>query len=291
MRRRATFVDTSTHVPLPVTGTSCGAGTCSTASVSRRPARAAPGDGDGRRRRGWDRRAPAGAAWRGGAGARAARAASPRGRPACRDVPVPEQLRRGRAERADPAPVDPNGTTVFTAAPVLGATRTVWSFAGLASPPASQAGLTLAPAGRVNPRSYSFDMVVELSERNSAWRRLIDVQNRQSDSGFYVDPSNNLAIYPVSGSTAAFTTGDFHHIVLAVDGSTSPTTVTSYLDGVDAVQTATDLMNLDGDPVNNPQQIFNIFLDNVAAGGQGEWSTGQIGLLRLWDGVITPRKP
>src|SRR5664279_2772131 len=68
----------------------------------------------------------------------------------------------------------------------------------------------------------------------------------------------------------------------------SSTTVTAYLDGVMQFSAPTDLMNLDGDPVNNPQQLFEIFLDNVAAGGQGEWSTGQVGLLRLWDGVLTP---
>jgi concanavalin A-like lectin/glucanase superfamily protein len=277
----ATFVDTSTHLALPVTGTSCGSGTCFDGICLTSNGAGGAGGAPG----------AAGASGATGTGGGGGSGPGPSRPPAL----IATYLFQNSFAAAEPGapilgPVDPNGTTSFTPASVLGATRTVWSFAGLASPPASQAGLTLAPAGRVNPRSYSLDMVVELSERNAAWRRLVDVQNRQSDSGFYVDPSNNLAIYPVSGSTAAFTTGDYHHIVLAVDGSTSPTTVTSYLDGAMQFSTATDLMNLDGDPLDNPQQIFNVFLDNVAAGGQGEWSTGQIGLLRLWDGVVTPEQ-
>jgi hypothetical protein len=126
-------------------------------------------------------------------------------------------------------------------------------------------------------------MVFKFSDRNNAWRRILDVQNRQSDNGFYVDPSNNLDIFPVSGSTAAWTNDVYHHVVITDDG----TTVVTYLDGVSQFTTNTSEMNLDFDTTSNPNHLLGVFLDNSAAGGIGEWSAGEVSLLRLWDGVLT----
>jgi len=96
------------------------------------------------------------------------------------------------------------------------------------------------------------------------------VENRQSDSGFYVNPGNTLAIFPVSGSTAAWTNGVYHHVVLADNG----TSVSAYLDGVSEFTTNTTIMNLDADPANNPNRLMGFFLDNVVSSGQGECRTG-----------------
>jgi hypothetical protein len=109
------------------------------------------------------------------------------------------------------------------------------------------------------------------------------VQNRQSDQGFYVDPSNNLDIFPVSGSSAAWTNNIFHHVVLTDNG----TTVAVYLDGISQFNTNTSIMNLDFDPTNNPNRLMGFFLDNVVGGGQGEWSAGEVALIRVWDSVLT----
>jgi len=176
---------------------------------------------------------------------------------------------------------------MFVADTVLGATRTVWAFNGLASPPDQQAGLALVTPGLVNAQSYSVDMVLELSGGDGGWRRLLDVQDRQSDDGFYVDPSNNLDIYRISGSTAAFTTGAYHHVAMTVDGTAAMPIVRAYLDGLLQFSSLTSEMALDADPANNPDQVLGIFLDNIAGGGQGEWSPGRVAILRLWDGVLT----
>jgi hypothetical protein len=182
---------------------------------------------------------------------------------------------------------DPLGTSQFLTDTVLGSSRTVWAFNGNASPPAQQSGVTTATTtGLISPQSYSVDMVLELLSNNNAWRRLIDVENRQSDAGFYVNPGNTLAIFPVSGSTAAWTNGVYHHVVLTDNG----TSVSAYLDGVSEFTTNTTIMNLDADAVNNPNRLMGFFLDNVAAGGQGEWSNGRVSLIRLWDGVLTPQE-
>ncbi len=179
-------------------------------------------------------------------------------------------------------PVDPLGTSSFQSDVVLGQTRTVWAFNGNALPTSDQAGLTVDTTGLVNPEDYSVDMVFELSDRDGAWRRILDVQNRQSDNGLYVDPSNNLDIFPVSGSTAAWTNNVYHHVVMTNDG----TTVNVYLDGISQFTATTSEMNLDN--VNNPGLLLGFFLDNVVGGGQGEFSSGRIALARLWNGVLTP---
>ncbi|SEN39911.1 hypothetical protein SAMN05216404_104121 [Nitrosospira multiformis] len=60
------------------------------------------------------------------------------------------------------------------------------------------------------------------------WRRIIDVQNRQSDTGFYVSPENRLQIYPVSNGSTPFTNNEYHEVLLTNDNGT----VRYYLDGV-----------------------------------------------------------
>jgi hypothetical protein len=179
--------------------------------------------------------------------------------------------------------VDPEGTSVFQTDTVFGVDRTVWSFNGDDNTPTDQAGLTLNTTGLVNPESYSVNMILEFTQRDGAWRRLLDTQNRQSDNGFYVDPSNDLDVYPVSGSTAGWDNTVYHDVVLTVDG----TTVNAYLDGVSQLSTTTSEMDLDFDPASNPDQLLGFFLDNVVAGGQGEWSPGNIALAQLYDGVLS----
>jgi hypothetical protein len=176
-------------------------------------------------------------------------------------------------------PVDPALASNFVADTVFGEPRTVWEFDGISFPPTSQAGLTLDTSGLVIPTSYSVDMVFLFSQADGNWRRIIDVENRQSDNGFYVNPSNNLAVYPTSGSSASWTNNVYHHIVLTNDGSN----VNGYIDGVSQFTASTSVMN-----INNPGNLMHFFLDNVAGGGQGEYSDGRVALIRLWNGVLTP---
>lgn len=191
------------------------------------------------------------------------------------------------AEESGPpplTPVDPQGASKFVSDSALGQTRAVWAFNGANSPVDQQAGLMVSTTGLISPHTYSVDFVAKLNEREGGYRRLIDVQNRQSDNGFYVDRANNLDVYPASGTTAAWTNGVYHHVVVTTDG----TVVNAYLDGVSQFVSTTNLLNLDVDPTDNPAQLMGFFLDNVANGGQGEWSSGSVALIRLWDGVLTP---
>ncbi len=179
--------------------------------------------------------------------------------------------------------VDPLALSGFVTTNVFGSSRTVYNFEGAASPPSSQGGLQLStPTLLSDPTSYSVNMVVDLFGA-TGWRRLLDVQNRASDNGFYVDPNSNLDLFRVAGSSAGFTNNTFHDVTLTVGGGT----VTAYLDGVSQITATSSLMNLNIDTTDNPNALLGVFLDNTQGGGQGEWSAGDIAQLSIYDGVLT----
>ncbi len=170
---------------------------------------------------------------------------------------------------------DPLGTSSFTGG--------IYNWTGNAVPLTDQGGLTFDSTGLLDPTNYTVVLNFKFNERNNAWRRIIDVQNRQSDNGFYVDPSNNLDVYPVAGSTSAFSTGEFHTVTLTVDG----TTVTAFLDGVEQFQNlSTNLMDISNS--DNPGNLINLFLDNTVGGGLGEWSSGSIDYALFYNGIAPP---
>ena len=176
---------------------------------------------------------------------------------------------------------DPLGLSGYAQDNVMGTMQTVWNFQGARTPVTSQAGLTLSTAGLITDNNvYSVEMVFKFTESVGAWRRILDVQSRQSDNGFYVDPSNNLDIYPVAGG-AAFS-NDVYHDVFLVNNAGE---VTFYLDGSAQAKVNTSVMNLD------PSQTMNFFLDNVVAGGQGEYSSGSLALIRVYNEALNAVPP
>jgi PEP-CTERM motif len=169
--------------------------------------------------------------------------------------------------------VNPTGTASFNAGGG-------YNWGGNTTVPANQGGLSFDNSGGLlTTNSYSIDLTFMFSGGTNAWRRIIDVQNRQSDNGFYVNPSNNLDVFPVVGSAGNFSTGAFHDVLLTVGGGI----VNAYLDGTPELTATTGVMD-----INNPQNLVNLFLDNVVAGGQNEWSAGTINQALFYDGVVTP---
>lgn len=176
---------------------------------------------------------------------------------------------------------DPLGLSGFTTDDVLGSMQTVWNFSGERTPVLNQAGLSLDTTGLITANNvYSIEMVFKFTERAGAWRRILDVESRQSDNGFYVDPSNRLNIYPVAGG-AAFSNDVYHDVFLVNNAGT----VTFYLDGSEQATVATNVMNLDA------SRTMNFFLDNVVAGGQSEYSSGSIALIRVYNEALTAVPP
>lgn len=182
--------------------------------------------------------------------------------------------------------VDPQAASLFEGDTVFGQSRTVYHFVGNTTP-LQQAGLTLNTTGLVTPNNYSVEIVAELSDRVGQYRRLLDVQNRASDNGFYVNPSDNLELFPVSGGSGAFSSSVYHHIVLT---DASDDAVNAYLDGALAFSTTSTIMHLNSDLANNPNELLSFFLDNTVGGGQGEYSTGKIALAKVYDGVLTSQQ-
>lgn len=174
--------------------------------------------------------------------------------------------------------VDPLGVSGFATDTVLGSSRTVWQFGGT-SDNASQGGLSLDIASLL-PRNnlYSVQIVFKFTENENRWRRIVDVDDRQSDNGFYVDPQNRLDIFPVAGG-AAFSNDVYHDVVLSNDRGS----VTFFLDGGTQATVNTTVMDL-----TDSNGRMNFFLDNVVAGGQHEYSSGSVALIRIFDTALVP---
>jgi hypothetical protein len=172
--------------------------------------------------------------------------------------------------------VDPLGTSGFTTATVFGNSQTVWNFNGAASPPDDQGGLDFNTTGLISANDYSVEMVFDLTG-STGWRRLLDSLDRQSDNGLYIDPYSNLDAYPDGGAGSFFTANTFFDVFVTVDPSN---TVTGYFGGVQQFsETSTSL-----DVATN---TLGFFLDNVIGGGQGEWSSGDIALIKVFDTALT----
>lgn len=178
--------------------------------------------------------------------------------------------------------VDPSGVAGFVSDTVLGNTRTVYSFGG-STTPNLQGGLVFNSTGLISPNNYSVELVFAFSAGNNLWRRILDVADRSTDAGFYVDPSNNLDLFPVSGGAGLFSTSIYHSVVLTVAPGSN--TVVSYLDGTQAFSTTTTVMD-----ITSATNMMNLFLDNTVGGGQGEYSPGHIALFRVYSGVLDSRQ-
>ncbi len=166
--------------------------------------------------------------------------------------------------------VNPLGLSQFETATVYGIARRVYHFDGSAT---QNAGLQLDTRPILSTNAYTIEMVVQLLEGNQTWRRLIDVEGRQSDNGFYVDPSNSLAIFPDSSGLANNITGQFHYIALTYNDGIA----TGYFDGDLDFMSPSNVMDLFNP--RNPNRFMNFFLDNNVGPATGEYSDGRVALI------------
>lgn len=176
--------------------------------------------------------------------------------------------------------VDPLNSSGFTTANVFGDTRPVYHFGGANSPSTDEGGLTLDTTGLISANTYSVQIVFDFADRNNAWRRILDSLDRTSDAGLYIDPGNNLDIFPIASVNTNFLPNQFFDVVLTVDPSNA---VNAYINGGLALQTTTTVMDLTG-------HTLGFFLDNVQGGGQGEWSQGDVAVVRLFNTALTAQE-
>jgi hypothetical protein len=175
--------------------------------------------------------------------------------------------------------VDPLGTSGFQNATVFGALRNTWNFTGAASPVLDQGGLLLDTTGLIPANDYSLELVFELTG-NSGWRRLVDSLDRTSDAGFYIDPNHNLSFYPDGGTSAPFAANTFYDVFVTVDSSD---VVTGYFSGVQQFSRTSASMDI-------RTNFLGFFLDNTAGGGQGEWSGGNVALIKVFNSALTAQQ-
>jgi hypothetical protein len=172
--------------------------------------------------------------------------------------------------------IDPTGTSGFGTDTVFGTERTVFNFRGTTAS-GSQSGLVFDAAGLLGTNSYSVAMTFKFNERNGGWRRILGTNDRTDDDGFYVNTANNLAVFPQAGSNVNFVSGAYRNVVLTVDGNK----VSAFIDGGASFSTLSDVMSL-----SKGSGKLTFFADNILEGGLGEWSSGSIAALRVYDGVL-----
>jgi hypothetical protein len=172
--------------------------------------------------------------------------------------------------------IDPTGRSGFGTDTVFGQQRTVFNFRGT-NATGQQSGLTFDTGGLLTANSYSVALTFKFNERDGQWRRIMDVSNRTSDNGLYADPSNNLNVFPSSGSAVNFTSGKYRNVVLTVNGGQT----SLFVDGGANFTANNNVMHL----TNGPGRL-TFFADNALGGGQGEWSSGSIAALRVYNGVL-----
>jgi hypothetical protein len=181
--------------------------------------------------------------------------------------------------------IDPLGLNAFLADTVFGTPKTVYRFAGNAFPPSQQAGLVLNTTGLLSGTAYSVDLIFSFDSDGPTWERILDASNRQSDNGFYVEPGRKLQIYPVGDGPDFWTFGEYHRVTMTNDGSGN---VTAYLDGAFQFDLITAVMDFATYGPANPDRLLTFFADNVVGGGQGEFMSGKVSLIRLYDFELDP---
>lgn len=198
-------------------------------------------------------------------------------------------LSADQAGQLDLLLTDPFKDCHFETATVFGVERTVFRYEG-GDAPEEQAGLTyvspiitsgVAP-GVISPESYSVELVVSF-DLLDGWVRILDSQSRSTDNGFYVNPEQQLDVYPNGGGGSAVTANEFHHIVITVSPQFERSfgNVLVYLDGEFQIDRFTDVMFLDA------SRSLNMFLDNNQGPAQDEFSNGRIALARFYDGALS----
>lgn len=191
--------------------------------------------------------------------------------------------------------IDPLGANTFESAVVNGQSRTVYRWSGSGSSPSNNAGLMLDATGLVTVNHYSVAMTFEFTEAaqsGGGWRRILDTRNRQSDSGFYVAPSNQLSLVEIGKNpqeivgTTLFSTPGFHQVVLTVTPDGLHQQVDAYLDGHHEATMQTDFYGLEN--ADNPGSLLHFFVDNLVGGAEQEYANGRIASLKLYDGTYIP---
>jgi uncharacterized protein (TIGR03437 family) len=178
--------------------------------------------------------------------------------------------------------IDPQGVGRFVRDTVLGEDRQVYEWGGGAAS-AQQGGLVYAGRDLFTRNSYSVELLFTFIS-GSGYRRVLDISNRTSDDGFYIDQNNRLNWYPafqtITGATA---NGTYAHVVLTVHGNL----MIYYINGTEVGRSTANFTGGNILETVNPNQLIHLFLDNTTGGITNEWAPGRIALFRVYNSVLT----
>ncbi len=182
--------------------------------------------------------------------------------------------------------INPLGLNAFVTDNVYGVNRTVYQFNGNSSPVNQQAGVSIATSGLLTTgNAYTVDMIFKFTGPDvTSWESILNTSNRTSDNAFYVQPNHKLQVYPIGDGPDFFTRDEYHRISLSNSGAGR---VTAYFDGVFQFDLATNVMDFTTYGAANPNNVMTFFADNVQGGGQFEYASGAVALIRLYDGELT----
>lgn len=139
-------------------------------------------------------------------------------------------------------------------------------------------GLNLSSA-LANSGDYS--ILMDFSYANlPGYRKILDFQDRASDTGFY-NLNSDLNFYPVVTGGVAFTADVLARVVLTRDAGTN--SVTGYVNGAQQ-WTFTDSSSLA--VFSGANNIIRFFEDDFAT-GQGEASGGVATKIQIYDGALS----
>jgi uncharacterized protein (TIGR03437 family) len=177
-------------------------------------------------------------------------------------------------------PSNPSGNNRFLTETVLGQSRRVYEMTGAASPRTAQGGFTYNAKNKVPRDNYSVDFVFAFNAPILGnWRRILDVSNRGSSEGLYIDTSSYINYYSGAGTNInAFQAGTYYHVALVK----RPGEIFVYVNGaLVASRTGGTPLGVMNETLN-PDQLVNFLLDD-----DSEWASAKIALFRVYSGALT----
>jgi uncharacterized protein (TIGR03437 family) len=178
--------------------------------------------------------------------------------------------------------VDPQNANRFVRDTVFGQERQVYEWGG-GSASAQQGGLIYSGRDLFNRASYSLELIFTFTS-GSGYRRVLDIYNRTSDDGFYIDQNNRLNWYPAFANTGGpSANGQYTHAVITVHNNL----MIIYLNGQETARSSSTFQGGTIPEGANPQQLIHLFLDNTGSGSTNEWAPGRIALFRVYNSTLT----
>ncbi len=176
---------------------------------------------------------------------------------------------------------NPQNQNRFLTDTVFGENRTVYEWGGAATN-AQQGGLIYSGLNRFSRTSYTLELIMRFNS-STGFRRIIDLTNRTTNTGLYLNPANRLEWFAGFSGGEFAAGGAYNHIVVAVTGNS----LTVYLNNQLAFRSTSNFLNANILETNNPEELVHLFLDNSGGSATSEWGPGRIALFRAYDGALT----